>query len=127
MSDLDTILRLVADGHLTPDEAAPIIEALTANTGAGDEPVGRATSSSASAGTASRNRGRQLRIRVSEKGHQVVNLRVPLAFADMAARMVPGISVGQAASIRAAIDAGSIGPIIDVEDEDGDGVLITVE
>jgi hypothetical protein len=126
VSDLDTILRLVAEGHLRPDEAAPIIEALTANAAAtADEPGAAAPAAARDAG--SRNRGRQLRIRVTEKGHQVVNLRIPLAFADVAARMVPGISVGQAASIRAAINAGSTGPIVDVEDEDGDGVLISVE
>lgn len=125
MSDLDTILRLVAEGHLRPDEAAPIIEALTANAAAADEPGAAAPAADRDVG--SRNRGRQLRIRVTEKGHQVVNLRIPLAFADVAARMVPGISVGQAASIRAAINAGSTGPIVDVEDEDGDGVLISVE
>jgi hypothetical protein len=127
MSDLETILRLVADGHLSPEEAAPIIDALSAK--ASDAAAGISHTQTAPDPPSARaqQRGRQLRIRVIEKGHQVVNLRVPLAFADMAARVVPGISVGQAASIRAAIDSGSVGPILDVEDEDGDGVLISVE
>jgi hypothetical protein len=64
---------------------------------------------------------------VSEHGRQVVNLRIPLAFADMAMRMVPGIGEEQTQRIRAAMDAGAMGPIIDVEDEAGDGVLISVE
>jgi hypothetical protein len=127
MSDLETILRLVADGHLSPEDAAPIIDALSAKPS--DAAAGASPTQAAPHAPSARpqNRGRQLRIRVIEKGHQVVNLRVPMAFADMAARVVPGISVGQAASIRAAIDSGSIGPILDVEDEDGDGVLISVE
>jgi hypothetical protein len=127
MSDLDTVLRLVAEGHLTPEEAAPIIEALSS--GAGQDRAHRDPREHvvAGGGPSAGGRGRQLRIRVTERGRQVVNLRVPLAFADVAARMVPGISVGQAASIRAAINAGAIGPIIDVEDDEGDGVLITVE
>lgn len=120
MSELDTILRLVAEGHLTPDEAAPIIEALgsTAEDGpaAPEAPAAQAAT-----------KGRHIRIKVSEHGRQVVNLRIPLPFAEMALRMVPGLSGDQAARIRGAIDAGSIGPIIDVEDPDGDTVLITVE
>jgi hypothetical protein len=45
----------------------------------------------------------------------------------MAMRMVPGLSGQQAERIRAAVDSGSIGPIIDVEEPDGDAVLISVE
>ncbi len=115
MSELETILRLVAEGHLTPDEAAPIIETLSASTPASHE-----------APTPS-GKGRHIRIKVSEGGRQVVNLRIPLAFADVAARMVPGLSGDHAERIRAAIDSGSIGPIIDVEDPDGDAVLISME
>ncbi len=118
MSELDTILRLVAEGHLTPDEAAPIIEALSENT---PSPEPQAST------PPGKGAGRHIRIKVSEHGRQVVNLRIPMAFAGMAARMVPGISGEQAVRIRAAIDAGSIGPIIDVEDPDGDAVLISLE
>ena len=56
-------------------EAAPIIDALTrAATPASDQP-------------SPRGRGRRVRIRVSEKGRRVVDLRVPLGLAAMAARM----------------------------------------
>jgi hypothetical protein len=125
--ELQAVLRLVADGRLTPDEAAPIIEALTradaptARSAPGPERAEAVPKPSAARG------GRHLRIRVSEHGRQVVNLRIPLAFADMAMRMVPGIGEEQTQRIRAAMDAGAMGPIIDVEDEAGDGVLISVE
>ncbi len=123
MSDLDTILRLVAEGHLSPDEAAPLIDALSGRPAAMD-----ASSPRADAATAPRAaQAQHVRIKVSEKGRQVVNLRIPLAFADMAARMVPGLSGDQADRIRAAIDSGAMGPILDVEDEDGDAVLISME
>lgn len=124
MGDLETILRLVAEGHLTPDEAAPIIAALTAPPPPGGE--GPQPSPTPPPLTNARP-ARHVRIKVSEKGRQVVNLRIPLAFADMAARMVPGLSGEQSERIRAAIEAGLSGPILDVEDPDGDGVLITVE
>lgn len=117
MSDLETVLRLVAEGHLTPDEAAPIIEALNVT-------VPRAEATAAEAQKLGR---RHLRIRVTERGRQVVNVRIPLPFAGMAMQMVPGLSGQQAERIKAAIDSGSIGPIIDVEEPDGDGVLISVE
>ncbi|MDQ3690842.1 MAG: hypothetical protein M3406_12585 [Chloroflexota bacterium] len=71
--------------------------------------------------------GRQLRIRVTEHGRQVVNLRIPIGFVDAALNFVPGIGGEQSDRIRAAVRAGTLGPILDVEDPDGDGVLISVE
>ncbi len=127
--ELQVILRMVAEGHLSPDEAAPVIAALTRSAkpasgfaeGFGDDlgPAGGEARPSSS--------GRQIRIRVSEHGRQVVSLRIPLAFADMALRMVPGIGQEQTQRISAAVGSGAIGPILDVEDEDGDSVLISVE
>jgi hypothetical protein len=133
--ELDTILRLVAEGRLTPEQAAPIIEALTRPVRPGDDrpeaPAGADEERPfAGEGTTRPSRGRsgrQLRIRVTERGRQVVNLRIPLAFASTALRAVPGLGEEQASRIRAAIDANAIGPIVDVEDEGGSGVLITLE
>ena len=143
--ELATILRLVSEGTLSPDEAAPIIEALSRAPGGGttpgSEPDDRpergafpppppppaAPAASSGSGTRAQGDARQMRIRVTERGRQVVNLRIPVAFADMALRMVPGISADQGERIRAAIAGHAMGPILDVEDEDGDGVLITVE
>jgi hypothetical protein len=133
--ELDTILRLVAEGRLTPEQAAPIIEALSRAEQPGADPPEMATGAgderSLTGGgtmTPSRGRsGRQLRIRVTERGRQVVNLRIPLAFAGAALRGVPGLGEEQASRIRAAIDANAIGPIVDVEDDSGSGVLITLE
>jgi hypothetical protein len=133
--ELSTILRLVSDGTLSPEEAAPIIEALSrapgGSTPSGLQPGGHpehghdreAPSSAAPAD----DRRRQMRIRVLERGRQVVNMRIPIAFADAALRMVPGISGERGDQIRQAIAAHATGPIVDVEDEDGDGLLITLE
>jgi SHOCT-like domain len=126
--ELATILRLVSEGTLSADEAAPIIEALTRSAGA----HGRASEPSvASAATSESgrgpNRGRKVRIQVSERGHKVVDVRIPLAFAAMAARMVPGLPDRYASLIEQAVNTDTIGPIVDTEDEDGDAVLISVE
>jgi hypothetical protein len=131
--ELAIVLRLVADGRLSPDDAAPLIEAL--NRASDDAaPLARPSAAPAEAGRPpspppppSVNDPRQLRIRVSERGRQVVNLRIPLTFADTALRMVPGLSVEQGDRIRAAIAGKTMGPILDVEDEDGDGVVISME
>lgn len=123
MSDeLEALLRLVAEGRLTPEEAAPLVAALTERSAP--------PPSSAVAPVSGRvlDAGpRQLRIRVEEHGRTVVNLRVPLSVAETALNMVPGLAGEQAARVRAALEGGTIGPIIDVEDPDGDAVLISLE
>lgn len=153
--ELETILRLVAEGKLSPEDASPIIDALTrAERGPSPdrhrdredrrtdrmhrrmERAGRrlgqafaraderiSDAQSAISGSASR----QLRIRVTEHGRQVVNLRIPIGFVDAALQFVPGLAGDQSQRIRDAVNAGTTGPILDVEDPDGDGVLISVE
>lgn len=168
--ELEAVLRLVAEGRLTPAEAAPIIEALTrAERAAGDEPDGpddwkaewdddfpgadrldrlgerisrrvqrrverahrraeRASARIERLAGAQAGRSRHLRIRVTERGRQVVNLRIPVGFVETALRFVPGLGGDQAERIRDSVRAGAVGPIIDVEDPDGEGgVLISVE
>ena len=143
--ELETVLRLVADGTLTPEQASPIIEALTraertaepeADTLHGraarrleraHRRAERARERFDTAPSRGERRGRQLRIRVTEHGRQVVNLRIPVGFVDAALNFVPGIGGDQSQRIREAVRAGAIGPIVDVEDPDGDGVLISVE
>ena len=170
--ELEAVLRLVAEGRLTPEEAAPIIDALTRAEGAvrsdrgadveddwaDDLDAGYGPGASTLDGLGERisdrvhqrveraqrraaraaeramrageraTRGRQLRIRVTERGRQVVNLRIPIGFVDTALGFVPGLAGDQAARIRDAVHAGALGPIIDVEDPDGQGgVLISVE
>jgi hypothetical protein len=146
--ELETVLRLVSDGTLTPEQAAPIIEALTRakqppeadglhdriersmarahrHAERAHERFERAVERDQDPAAAAR--GRQLRIRVTEHGRQVVNLRIPIGFIDTALRFVPGIGGDQGERIRDAVRAGAIGPIVDVEDPDGGGVLISLE
>jgi hypothetical protein len=153
--ELETILRLVAEGKLSPEDASPIIDALTrAERSAApdrrrdredrrtdrihrrmeragrrlgqafaraDEHISEAQAAISGGGS------RQLRIRVTEHGRQVVNLRIPIGFVDAALQFVPGLAGDQSQRIRDAVNAGTTGPILDVEDPDGDGVLISVE
>lgn len=166
--ELETILRLVAEGKLSPEEASPIIEVLAraerqdaeeALDTTGDVPWGgvervvrHATQHARRADRhierafvrAERgvreaemrvgdigdrlSTGHHLRVRVTERGRQVVNLRVPIGFVESALRFVPGLGGDQAERIRDAVRSGAVGPILDVEDPDGlGGVLISVE
>jgi hypothetical protein len=155
--ELETVLRLVAEGKLTPEEAAPIIDALTRAERSSDHDhsfergfrhldrlgeridrkVSRRIERAHRRAEAVRARfqegaagggGRQLRIKVTERGRQVVNLRIPIGFVETALTFVPGLGGDQAQRIRDAVRAGAVGPILDVEDADGQGgVLISVE
>ena len=118
---LDDVLRLVATGRLTAEEAAPILDALQAGVEA------EATAAEASPGR-SAGAARAIRIEVSERGRQVVNLRVPLALGRMAIDHVPGLAPDTVARIREALDQGLTGPVLVVDDDqDGGGVRIVIE
>lgn len=120
---LERVLRLVAEGHLTAQEAEPILDAL-AKRPSRSEGAGAVTPPPS--GNAEQP-ARALRIEVHEHGRPVVNLRVPLALGRAAISHVPGISDAMSDRIREAIAAGIKGPILQVEDVEEGGVRITIE
>jgi hypothetical protein len=135
---LDTLLGLVADGRLTADEAAPLIDALqgsTARSAAGDTSTDAdgAAASTRSAGSPEaagfdQRRPTAVRIEVSEGGRKVVNLRVPLSLGRMALDHVPGLSTDNITRIREALEQGFTGSLLVVDEGDaGDGVRIILE
>jgi hypothetical protein len=123
---LEAVLRLVADGRLSAEEAGQIIDALETKQPSSDrradpDPV-RGSAAPPAGGP-----GRALRVEVTEAGRKVVNLRVPLAFGQAALRRIPGLSDATSDRIREAIDSGLTGPIVAVDEHDGDGVRILIE
>jgi len=125
MSDeLEALLRLVSEGRLTAEEAAPIVAELQdkarmdGRTPADDKrragPAQEALS------------GRKLRIFVAENGHAVVDMLIPLAAAGFAIDQVPGLSPDHRNRIVEAIQSGRTGPILEVSDG-GDEVRLTIE
>jgi hypothetical protein len=127
---LESVLRLIAEGRLTAEEAGPILDALEART---TDPPGASSSrgsrSSAGAGDEPGDGdtpARTLRVEVREAGRTVINLRVPLSLGRGAISQVPGISEATSARIREAIAAGVKGPIVEVDD-DGDTVRVSLE
>ena len=120
----ERVLRLVSDGHLSADEAGPILDALANRPPRPSSAQGPIPQPGSSDGP-----GSALRIEVRDKGRTVVNLRVPLALGRAAISRVPGISDMTSDRVREAIAAGIKGSIVEVTDDDGegDGVRISIE
>jgi hypothetical protein len=140
---LDDVLRLVAEGRLSPEEAAPIIDALAAARGPADRAraageAARAASEAAGAARGARGTGqdasappppgppRRLRVQVRDGGRTTVDLQLPGVLAELAGA-VPGIPAVYADRVREAIRTGLRGSIIDVIDDDGSGVTISLD
>jgi hypothetical protein len=145
---LDRVLQLVAEGKLSADDAAPLLDALSrqskTTTGPG---AGAGTGAGAGAGSGAGPRftgadvgpipdagagepGRQpryARVEVREGGRRVVDLRIPISLGRFALARVPGISKEQVADVEEAVKSGAHGPILDIQDTDGDGVRIVLE
>ncbi len=130
---LDNVLRLVAEGRLTAEEAAPILAALDdagdgasrGRSDAGD--AGTTPGSDPSAGSrSSGSPATSLRIEVTERGRRVVNLRLPIGVGRFAIDRVPGLSGDQVDRVREALRSGLSGPVLEVDDED-DQVRIVLE
>ena len=128
---LDQLLRLVAEGRLTAEEAGPILDALETRSAheRRDDPElifdQRATAAGSKASSADAP-ARAIRIQVSGDGRDVVNLRVPLALGRAALDSIPGLSESTTERIRAALATGFKGPLVQVDDEGG-GVRIAIE
>ena len=129
---LDDVLRLVAEGRLTADEAAPILAALdeAASAARQEATAGEAGDGTAGdSGTAGGSPGggpTTLRVEVTDGGRQVVNLRLPIAIGRYALDRVPGLSGEQVTRVREALNSGMRGPVLVVDDGDS-GVRIILE
>jgi hypothetical protein len=139
MSDpLESVLALVAQGRLSAAEAAPILDALaaaskavaagTAATEAAKSITGETTYVPSEAAQADDGRpARFARIQVIEGGRRAVDLRVPISLGKFALARVPGLSGEHVSEVQDAIRSGTRGPILDIQDADGDGVRIVLE
>ncbi len=135
--ELEALLKLVSEGRLSAEEAAPIVAALEAraDTGGASASAGRGGGAGESrprdearrAGAAQEAlAGRRIRIFVAENGRPVINLQIPLAAAGFAIDQVPGLSPDHRSRIVEAIQTGMTGPILEVSDH-GDEVRIVIE
>ena len=135
--ELEALLKLVSEGKLTAEEAAPIVAALEeqARTGGAEAADGRRGGATGPGARDAARRsgsaqdalaGRRIRIFVAENGRPVINLQIPLAAAGFAIDQVPGLSPDHRSRIVEAIQTGMPGPILEVSDH-GDEVRIVIE
>jgi hypothetical protein len=125
---LEQVLRLVAEGRLTAEEAAPILDALESfGTAKSPSPPNPASGPTSRGETSGGRPPRFARIEVVDKGRKQIDMRVPLSLGRSALGSIPGLSQAYVAEIREAIEQGVKGAILDVQDEDGDGVRIVIE
>ena len=131
---LERVLKLVAEGRLTAEEAGPILDALSARetpakpsgpalSGTVIDDDGPTSAAPATPGSAPRF----ARIQVMEGGRRVVDLRIPTSLGKFALGRVPGLSGEHIGELQQAIASGLVGPLLDIEDQDGDGVRIVLE
>jgi hypothetical protein len=121
---LEAVLRLVAEGRLSADDARPILDAIDAGGSAGTADARPTQGAATSPGGGP---GRAIRVEVTDGGRKVVNLRVPLALGRAAIARVPGLSDATLERIREAIEGGITGPILAVDEGTGDGVRVVIE
>jgi len=122
---LEEVLRLVADGKLTAEEAAPILAALD-DSGPRPGPAAPPATGAPPAEPPRRTGATTLRIEVKDRGRPVINLRLPIAVGKLALDRVPGLSGDQVSRVREALNTGYRGSLLEVDD-DGDGVRIVLE
>jgi len=123
MPDLDKILRLVAEGAISPEEADDLLSRLETSAQGSRGPEARGEDGQRDE-RPEREAGRRLRIEVHEGGRRVVNLSVPINVASLAGSFLPGLSEEVSERIQSALRSGLRGPIVDVSGDGGDRVLI---
>jgi len=132
---VEDVLRLVAEGRLTPAEAAPILDALDARERASRAPSGggpatpgprAGTANAGPSGPTGAGAPTRIRVQVRENGRVVVDLQVPGVLAGLAGSL-PGIPTSYADRVREALRTGLRGPIVDIRDEDDSGLTITID
>lgn len=122
MPDVEKILKLVAEGALSAEEADEILAALDLESEEAPEAEPPFTGSPGGPESAARH----LRVEVIENGRRVVNLRVPVNVAGWASGYLPGLSDSDRDRIRGAIASGARGTILDIgDDEDGRVHIVT--
>jgi DUF4097 and DUF4098 domain-containing protein YvlB len=123
------ILRMVAEGKVTPAEAEDLLAALDAAPEAG----ARSTGSSAPFGPGSmpappvppgiRKQRRSLVIQVKEGGDSKVNVRIPLSLARAAGKFIPRHAQQHLAAYNINLEEFLSG----LSDAEGDGTLVEVK
>ena len=118
------ILRLLADGKITPEQAGNLLEAL------GPQPEFRGVVRTAAQPPAPSGAGRTLHIKIEEPDGDKVNIAVPLSLASTITKLLPKEKLAQRGidldALLSQLQSGEQ-EFIKVEGKDGEKVRIFVE
>ena len=114
------ILRMIEEGKISVEEGARLLAALgeepPVDTAAQIEPIG------------SGSRFLHVRVTDSVTGKQKVRVNIPTGLVSFGLRFVPNSAGFDTSAVQQAIDAGFVGQIADIQDdEDGNHVEIFIE
>ncbi len=124
------ILRMVAEGKLTPEEADELLAALESQERGEEREV--SYSYEFKAGTSRRPRWLRVQVTDTRTGKTRVNVNVPFKLVELGSKLggrwvgdIGGVSIDE---ILAAVAEGENGKIVEVEDEEsGEHVVVYVE
>ncbi len=121
------VLKMVADGKITAEEAASLLETL-------DEAPAASSKAQPGPGSASGQPGRYFRVRVTDTdtGKVRVNVRLPVGVINagmkLGMKFAPQVEGVDYHEIAEMIQSGETGKLVDVEDEkDGEHVEVFIE
>ena len=125
------ILRMIAEGKITAEEGAELLETLDSSMGEADQAVSGPGGAQANP---SKKAGRWFRVRVTDtdSGKTRVNVRLPVGLIStglkMGAKFVPEVEGLDMEQLMEFIKSGEVGQVVDVYDhEDGEHVEVYIE
>lgn len=129
------ILQMVQEGKLTPEEAAQLLEAISAGSAAPAAPRRAAAPGEpqdAALGLGRKPRFLRVRVTDTDSGRPRVNVRLPISMVSvglkMGSKFAPQVEGLDAEQLMQIIESGELGQIVDVVDEkDGEHVEVFLE
>ncbi|HVN54745.1 MAG TPA: hypothetical protein VMT46_10480 [Anaerolineaceae bacterium] len=125
------ILKMIAEGKITAEEGAELLETLESSTGGPGQPGSEPGTVQTNAG---KKPGRWFRVVVTDtnSGKTRVNVRLPVGLINtglkMGAKFVPEVEGMDMNQLIEFIKSGEIGQVVDVYDqEDGEHVEVYIE
>jgi hypothetical protein len=111
-----TILRMIEQGKISAEDGARLLAALGEREQPGAQPRANVFDTS-----------RSLQVRVTDLGtnRQKVNVNLPVGLMQLAWRWLPSSAQAQFEKVQAAIDAGQVGRLVEVVDQDS-GVRVEI-
>jgi hypothetical protein len=139
MEERMKILEMVKDGKITPEDAAQLLEAISAGSASSNPTSSRRPAtpkdpmgSESPSGPGRKPRFLRVRVTDTDTGRPRVNVRLPISMVSvglkMGSKFAPQVEGLDADQLMQIIESGEVGQIVDVTDEDdGEHVEVFLE